>query len=242
MKLQKQEFALPLMGSTVATRQTYYVKYLVLPARDIATTIAKADPGGNKLPTRLRGWSVEVTDEWRNRQRIHLKKLLGMVIHTYYLSIGNGDLDVSNDLGRRVIVPYSDFLHSVERLVLPPEDIWLVVCGLAEEQIKTRNSRTALQASTPGAGDLSHCLYTIKNWPTLQEIIWNTFFAGQSTTVGPDCQTANESPFIQRGSLVGNTVMWRVGWRRNDTYSASWIDVSRLIRQIQDYFMHRPRV
>ncbi len=236
VQLRKQQFALPLMGGPSATRQTYRFKSLVHPARDIVTTIAEADPSGDKLPIRLRGWNLDVTDGFGKTQNIHLKRLLGMVIHVYYLRVGNGDLDISNDLGERVIVPYNVFLDSVERLVLTPEDICLIICGLAEEKFKNKDAMRALEARMPGSGDLAHCLATIKRWPFLQESIWKTFFAGQSTTVRADCRTINDQPFIKGGWLKGTTVTWHVGWRRNDAYAESWVDVSHLIGRIQDYF------
>lgn len=224
------------MGGLLATVQTYQFKALVHPARDIATTIAEADPSGDKLPTRLRGWNLDVTDGFRKTQKIHLKTLLGMVIHVYYLRVGGGDLDISNDLGKRVIVSYNVFLNSVERLVLTPEDICLVICGLAEERIGDKDAIRALGANTPGAGDLAHCLATIKRWPALQESIWTSFFAGQSTIVSPDCRTINDQPFIMGGQHTGRTVLWHVGWRRGDVYAQSWMDVSHLIEKIQDHF------
>ena len=159
-----------------------------------------------------------------------------MVIHVYYLRVGDGDLDISNDLAERVIVPYNVFLGSVDRLVLTPEDSCLVICSLAEEKFKNKNAIGALGAFMPGSGDLLHCLATIKRWPPLQESIWKTFFAGQSTTVRADCPTVNDQPFIKGGRLKAATVIWHVGWRRNDAYAESWIDVSLLIGKIQDYF------
>ena len=60
------------------------------PARDIATMIANADPSGKKLPARLRGWNLDMTDGFGNAQRIQLKKLLGMIIHVYRLSTSGG--------------------------------------------------------------------------------------------------------------------------------------------------------
>ena len=127
-QLRNQQFVLPLMGGRLATRQTYQFKSLVHPARDIATTIADADPGGNKLPVRLRGWNLDTTDELGRSQKVHLKKLLGMIIHVYYLRIGDGVLDVSNDEGKRVVVPYGTFVDYVERLALTPDDACLVSC------------------------------------------------------------------------------------------------------------------
>ena len=154
-QLRNQQFALPLMGGRSATRQTYQFKSLVHPARDIATKIADADPGGNKLPARLRGWNLDTTDELQRRQRIHLTKLLGMIIHVYYLRIGDGVLDVSNDEGKRVIVPYGNFVDYVERLVLTRDDTCLVICGLAEEKLKNGHTMQALSGTDSGVGRLA---------------------------------------------------------------------------------------
>ena len=237
VRLRNQQLVLPLMGGPMATRQTYQFKSLVHPARDIATMIANADPSGKKLPARLRGWNLDMTDGFGNAQRIQLKKLLGMIIHVYYLRIGDGDLDVSNDEGRRVIVPYNKFLDAVERLVLTPEDICLVICGLTEEKLKNRKATEALVAMTPGSGDLMHSLLaTITRWPELQGNIWTTFFAHQSTTVEAGCQTVNNQPFLMGGRHSGTIALWRIGWRRDDAYAQSWIDISRLMRIIQEYF------
>ena len=92
------------------------------------------------------------------------------------------------------------------------------------------------RAHMPGSGDLAHCLATIKRWPLLQEGIWTTFFAGQSTTVRADCRTVNDQPFMKGRRLIGTTVMWHVGWRRNDAYAEPWVDVSHLTGEIRDYF------
>ena len=220
----------------------YQFKSLVHPARDIATKIADADPGGNKLPARLRGWNLDTTDELQRRQRIHLTKLLGMIIHVYYLRIGDGVLDVSNDEGKRVIVPYGNFVDYVERLVLTRDDTCLVICGLAEEKLKNGHTMQALSGLTPGSGDLQHCLATITTWPALQESIWTTFFAEYSTTVETGCQTINEVPFVKGARRTGTIVLWCIGWRRNDAYAEQWIDISQLIGSIRAYFAAtRPR-
>ena len=224
--LRNQQFVLPLMGGPSATRQTYRFKFLLHPARDIATTIAKADPRGDRLPGRLRGWHLDATDGFRQSRRVCLKVLLGMVIHVYYLRIGDGNLDLSSDRGERVIIPYNAFLDSVERLVLTPEHACLVICSLVDERLKNKNAMRVLETLAPGSGDLVHCLATIRTWPALQESLWTRFFANQSTTVTTDCQTINESPFIMGAQLTGTTVSWRVGWRRNDAYAQSWIEVS----------------
>ncbi len=227
---------LPLMGGQFATKQTYRFKFLLHPARDIATTIAKADPSGDRLPGRLRGWNLDVTDGFGLSRKVCLKRLLGMVIHVYYLSIGEGNLDVSNDRGERVIVPYQVFLDSVERLVLTPEDACLVICGLVDERHKNEDAIRALETCAPGSGDLMHCLAIIKTWPVLQESLWTSYFADQSTTVTADCQTIDDTPFIMGAQLAGTTLSWRVGWRRGDAYAQSWIEVSHLTGAIQEYF------
>lgn len=239
VQMPEQQVALPLMGGVSATRHAYQFKFLIHPARDIATTITKADAGGDKLPKHLRGWNLNVTDGFGRAEKIQLKKLLGMVIHVYYLRVGDGDLDLSNDSGERVIVPYSTFLNSVKRLVLSAEDICLVICRLAEQKLKKEDPMRALEVHVPGSGDLQHCLATIKKWPLLQESIWKTFFADHCVTVEADCQTVNNQPFVNGARLVEKTLMWRVGWRRNDAYAKSWINVSHLIRKIQDHF-YRP--
>ena len=235
-ELRQQRFALPLRGGIPATRQTYRFKSLLHPARDIATTIALSDPAGNKLPAHLRGWNLDAEDGWGKAQTIHLKKLLGMTIHVYYLNVGGNRLDVSNDLGDRVIVPYDSFLSCVERLILSPEDTCLIICSLAEEKFKSRQTLRALMWDVPGSGDLLHCLATIGRWPDLKENIWEKFFAEQSSLVGPNCNTINDVPFIMGGRHAKATVVWKMGWRRDDNYATSWIDVSCLIGEMRDYF------
>ena len=234
--LRNQRFALPLMGGKSATSQTYRFKSLVHPARDIATTIAQADPAGNKLPARLRGWNLAVTDGWNKAKTIHLTKLLGMIIHVYYLNIADNRLDMSNDLGERIIVPYDSFLAFVERLLLTPEDVCLVVCCLAEERFKSKHAVQALMSDVPGSGDLMHCLATIGRWPILKEHIWKTIFVDQGATVDSDCQTIEDVPFIKGGRHTGTTIMWNVGWRRNELYAAPWVDICHLIYEIRGYF------
>lgn len=235
-QLRNQRVALPLMGGLSATRQTYHFKSLMLPARDIATTVVNADPSGNKLPTRLRGWNIDTKDGYNNPQVITLKKLLGMIIHVYYLHLEDNVLDISNDGGTRVIIPYDAFLDSVERLVLTPQEICLVICGLTEEKLKKQRKSVALAEMIPGPGDLLHFLATIREWPELHESIWSTLFADRTTTVEEDCQTINDSPFLMSGHHNGTTALWRIGWRREDAYAVSLIDVSQLVKRIQDYF------
>ncbi len=236
VQLENQRFSLPLMGGPSATIQTYHFKTLVHPARDIATTIAQADPAGNKLPSNLRGWNLIAKDSWGKTKTIHFQKLLGMIIHVYYLNITDNRLDISNDLGERVIVPYDSFLTFVKRLVLTPEHICLVICGLAEERIKSNRGIHALMSDVPGSGDLMHCLSTITRWPPLKETIWSAYFENQGVVVDPGCNTIQDVPFLKGGRHAGRTVLWNVGWRRDEVYATAWIDVSHLIAKIRDYF------
>ena len=235
--IQQQNFALPLMGGLSATKHTYRFKSLIHPARDIATTIDQSDPGGNKLPAHLRGWNLDATDDFRMTQKIPLKKLLGMIIHAYYILIGHGKLDVSNDQGKRIIVPYSVFLSSVQRLLLAPEDRCLVICSLTEEKAKNPiKMQLELAQYTPGLGDLEHCLKTITRWPPLQESIWETFFADNSKPLRSDKQSTYNLPFVKSWQSLETTVMWHLGWHRGNIYAESWIDVLRLAAKIRDHF------
>lgn len=237
VQLYTQEFVLPLMGGLEATRRTYQFKSLIHPARDIATAIVKADPGGNKLPNHLRGWNLDVADGFGTPYKIRLDKLLSRIIHVYYLRIGGGDIDISNDRGERVTLPYSALIKTVQRLELTPEDICLVICGLAEKEIKNKDAGWLSAGERLGEGNLRHCcLATIKRWPILQENIWKTFFVDQVTIVKRDCQTVNNEPFIMGSKCTETTAIWHIGWRRGDIYAESWIDVLRLIGMIQEYF------
>ena len=64
---------------------------------------------------------------------VDLKNLLGRLVHVYYLRLDGEVLDVSNDSGRRLIIPYPSFLNAVSRLALTPVDIALVSCRLARK-------------------------------------------------------------------------------------------------------------
>ena len=236
LQLRNQRLVLPLMGGLSATHQTYRFKSLVHPARDIAATISEADPGGNKLPEHLRGWNLDVRDGGNQAKTIHVKKLLGMIIHVYYLHIVDNQLDIANDFGERVIVPYDIFVSSVERLILTSEDICLVVCSLAEERFKSETGIQALLTNVPGSGDLMHCLATISRWPELEETIWKTFFVDESAIVESNCQTVSDVPFIMGGHQTETRITWNVGWRRDGKYASVWINVFDLICQIRSHF------
>ena len=235
-ELRRQRFSLPFMGGLSQTCQAYRFKSLLLPARDITTMINRADPMGNKLPPQLRGWNLDIEDGYGNSKKKILKELLGMIVHGYYFYVKENRLDISNDRGDRVIVPYNTFLSAVERLVLSPEDICLVICCLAEERLNSSQALQALKWDIPGSGDLMHCMATIGRWPELREKIWDRFFARQSSAIDTECRTINDVPFIKAGKHSESTVFWEMGWRRGDHYATSWINLALLIHELRDYF------
>ena len=236
--LRNQQFSLPLLGGLHSTRKTYQFKHLIHPARDIATTITQADPRGDKLPSCLRGWDLAVADGWGKPSKVQLKKLLDRIIHVYYLHLKTERLDLINDRGQRCMIPYSAFLEAVERLVLSPADICLVICGLTEEKINNVTKWNPLSIDTPGYGDLGHLLATIGKWPELKAILWQNFFAKQSKTIEPSSQTVNDSPFLMQNGYLRSqrTISWKLGWRRDDLYAESCIDLLPLIHVIRSYF------
>ena len=237
--LRNQRFSLPMMGGQHPTRQAYKFKYLVHPARDIATTITQADPRGDKLPAHLRGWDLQGKDWWGKSSTISLKFLLGMIIHGYYVHLDATRLDVINDWGERFIVYYATFLEMVERLVFSPKDGCLVICSLIEEKLKTKNDTKldSVSVNTPGYGDLIHLLATIEEWPELGDILWQTFFARQSRTIERSSQTVNNRPgLMANGYLRSQTIIsWKLGWRRDELYAESCIDLLSLIDVIRSY-------
>lgn len=239
-QLHTQEFALPLMGGTEATRRTYQFKSLIHPARDIATAIIKADPGGNKLPKHLRGWDLEVAGNYKTSYKIRLDKLLSRIIHVYYLFIQGGEIDISNDRGERAILPYHMLIKAMQRLELSSKDIYLVVCCLAEKEIKDKKEDWLSVGERVGEGNLQHyCLATIKRWPALKENIWKTFFANQ-TIQKADPQVANDLPFVNGTKRPEATLMWHIGWQRDNIYAESWVDVLHLISLIRNHLHNEP--
>lgn len=238
--LRNARCSLPLHGGLNAARDTYRFKHLIHPARDIAKTIKQADPGGDQLPARLRGWGLDVVDGWNHPMKIQLKDLLGMIIHVYYVNLEAERLDVGNDRGERYIVPYTTFLEAVDRLVLSPEEIGLVACNLTEQQAKSAiRTRGLLRTDTPGCGDFLYLLYSIAEWPELKATIWETFFAKESKAMDPDSQTVNDCPFLQNiGSRQSpDKISLGMGWRRDDIYAESCMDLLLLIDMIRCYFI-----
>lgn len=240
--LRNARCSLPLCGGLNSTRDTYRFKHLLHPARDIAETIQQADPGGDQLPTRLRGWGLGVVDGWNSSMKIQLKDLLGMIIHVYYVNLDKGQLDVGNDYGERRSIPYAKFLEAVGRLVLSPEEIGLVACSLTEKRAKeATRSRGFLRDATPGCGDFLYLLHSIAEWPELKATLWETFFAENSKPIDPDSQTVNDCPFLQNiGSRQSpDNISLGMGWRRDDLYAESCMDFLFFINMIRGYFRRR---
>ena len=163
-EIMEMRCVLPLSGGYKDTRAVYRFAYLVLPARDIITTIMAADPGGNVLPGHLREWNLGAKDEYGEEVQVPLKRILGMIIHMHYLHVGE-KLDVSNDSNERRIVSRDMFLQGIKRLVLTYEDICLVACALAErscngETIKNRKT-SPWDPEGPGCRDLQKVLRDI---------------------------------------------------------------------------------
>lgn len=240
-QLHTQEFALPLRGGIEATRRTYQFKYLIHPARDIATAIIKADPAGNKLPKHLRGWDLDVADNFQTPCKIRLDKLLSRIIHVYYLYIGGGEISISNDRGEGTRLPYYILIKAMQRLELSPKDLYLVICSLAEKEIRSIDKNWLSVGEKVGEGNLQHyCLPTIKRWPVLQEDIWKTFFADQAIREA-DSQTINNQPFIKGGRQSETSLIWQIGWRRDGIHADSWVDVLDLISLIRKHLHNEPR-
>lgn len=240
-EIKEMRCALPLCGGYKNTKAAYHFAYLLLPARDIITTIKAVEPRENTLPDRIRGWKITVTDEYRIEELAHLKDILGKIIHMHYLRFDE-ELDVSNDLDERIIVPRDVFLQQIGRLVLEYKDICLVVCALAEKSYhgeKTVRNRKTNSQNTEGPGfrDLQKILRDIRLWPELENIIWDEYFKDQSKNIEPDSDTINGIPFVNKTYSSASETSWRIGWRRGAIYSKAWIDVLQIITTIRDYFL-----
>lgn len=234
--LRNTKVSLPLLGGHNAARETYQFKHLLHPARDIATTIHQADPRGDQLPTRLRGWGLDVVDGQNHPMKIQLKSLLGMIIHVYYVHLEADRLDVGNDRGEWCTAPYATFLEAVGRLVLSPEEMGLVACSLTEKQAKHAIPKgECLRSDTSGCGDFLYLLHSIAEWPELEATLWETFFAEKSQLLDPDAQIVNNHPFLQTMVSSGSLSLG-LGWRRDDLYAESSMDLLSLIGMVQDYF------
>ncbi len=243
--LRRQRISLPLMGGESSTRDAYHFIHLIHPARDIMTTVKKADPGADKLPVRLRRWKLEVESERRQKESVHLVCILGMIIHAYYLRVDDLVLDVSNDAGRRLIVPRGPFFCALKRLLLSSDEIQLVICHLAkshlEEHIKptNSNSRDYPIDRIPGVGDFERLLWHIASWPSLLETIWERFFEPHSVEVDPETNTIDDNrPHANQKWIRNGKVEWHLVWRRNGVIARVYVDIIEVIDMVLD---HRQR-
>ncbi|MCY4654374.1 MAG: hypothetical protein OXC95_14565, partial [Dehalococcoidia bacterium] len=215
--------------------------HLIQPARDIITSIRRADPSGNKLPKHLRGWNVNAKDGYGKATTVDLKDLLGMLVHVYYLRIDGHALDISNDFGKRAIVEYASFLEAISRLILSPAEVALVACHLARvvhlEHLAClrdiRNTGKSFQfpsVDIPGTGDFSALLWEIRRWPLVLEATWERFFMPESTPLEAGADVVDNRPFSQGRALRPNgDYQWSLGWRRNSTIATIDVDPLTLI-------------
>ena len=247
-RLGSLRVCLPLLGGVGSVREAYEFVHLVHPARDIITSIKRADPFGDKLPGHLRGWNLEGQDDYGNTMTVDLKNLLGQLVHVYYLRVDGEVLDVSNDLGRRVIVPYPSFLSATSRLALSPIDVSLVSCHLARkvhlDQLRLLRRRDKRHQrfrfppdSIPGTGDFSRLLWEIRTWPELLDALWSQFFEAQSVPLEANADVIDNRPFSQGRRLEPNgEYKWSLGWRRGPVISKIDVDPLDLIDFVRTRF------
>lgn len=242
-EIQNLIVSLPLHGDSLSTSRAYQFTHLILPARDIMTTIHMADPSGELLPSHLRGWSISVSDGMNRQRKIHLKRLLGMIVHIFYLDFNETNLDVINDSSERVIVDRGTFLQQLERLVLAREDIGLVASALAEKSLfeitGSNIPKKPWTAEIPGCRDIEETLRNIETWPDLAEIIWSKYFSQKSTRINPSENTVNRKPFINGIGYNPGIITWNRGWRRETEYSHIQIEPTQIIATIRDYIQEK---
>ena len=236
-EIQKASIILPIHGRYAQTKQAYRFVHLVHPARDIMTTIHAADKSGCILPHHLRGWDIDVEYASGTNARIHLKKLLGMIIHMNYLNLQD-TLDVKNDSNERIIVPRAAFVQMLKRLILSQEDICLVACARAEEECRRRSRRAqgTLDFSADAAGfrNFYHILWNISSTPELAQLLWRKYFSAQSQNLDDNSTVIDDIPVVKGGTSTRSRIEWLVGWRRNGQYSETWIEVVPLIATVRE--------
>lgn len=237
--------SLPLHGDSLSTSRAYQFTHLILPARDIITTIQMADPGGNILPANLRGWGISVSDGMNQQKDIHLKRLLGMIVHMFYLDFNEKKLDVINDSNERVIVDRDTFLRQLERLVLTREDIGLVASALAEKSltgiIGNNNLNKSWNVEIPGCRDIEEILRNVERWPELAELIWGKHFSQQSAQIAPNVNTIDRKPYVHGARYTPAVIAWNIGWRRGSEISDIWIEPTQIIETIREYIQGQGR-
>lgn len=238
---------LPLLGGVSQVQQAYHFIYLIHPARDIMTSIKRADPSGSKLPKHLRGWNLWTQDGHGNDVTMDFKDLLGMLVHVYYFRIDGNVLDVSNDRGRRTIIDYSSFLVAMRRLILPPAEVALIACHLAlnvyyehaaELRDSNRNSRKLRfpPDDIPGTGDFSRLLWEIRRWPDVLEAVWVRFFESKSKTLEDNANVIDNQPFKYGRRVEPNgDYRWCLGWRRGAVIAKIEADPASLIEFVRTH-------
>ncbi len=232
---------LPMWSGDKDTRTAYHFAYLVLPARDIMTTVHAADPNGSILPAHLRGWDIAASDEHKKQTKVPLKKFLGMIIHMHYLQYDQ-DVDVANDCNKRFIVTRDVFLKNTKRLLLSYPDICLVTCARVEKACNGKgDERSPWEPEGSGFRDLQKILRDIAVRPelgALNEVIWNSYFDKQKQTIESDADMMNDVPCIKETRSLPR-IAWRIKWRKGCHYSDSWIDVLSIVSTIRDYFQRQ---
>ena len=214
----------PYGGSLTDTRTAYNFIRLILPARDIATMIALADPHGGILPSHLRGLSIRGDNGVGRSTQMEFKKFLGMIVHMTYFRMYE-KIDVINDRDDRLIVPRVAFFQKLEHLIISYSDIWLVVCALLE---RASNKRDYIEG--PGYNNLQRLLWDIRIEPVLIELIWKQFFAAISISIG-DRNVLNNTPF----SKQRRSNSWLIGWRRDSVYSECWVNLTTLVHIVREH-------
>ena len=229
--IRSQRVTLPVFGE-YDIEAAYRFKCLLLPARDIASTIYFANSKRKRLPKRLQDWDVVFRDEHRSIEKIHIRKLLGRIIHVDNLNLTDEHLDITNDYGKRVIVSRDLFLRTLERLVLSPFDTWLVICCLSESKINQRSRENQF----PNLDDLQWCLWNICHYPDLMEVFWKEYFAHHSSLVSADCITVCDKPVVRGERINGSSLCWNISWRKSNRYACVRVEVSNLIHEIRSFF------
>lgn len=240
-EIKRQKFCLPLMGGIIHTEKVYEFISLIHPARDISTMIHRADPSGKKLTPDLSNWSLRSKDTFGDIKTIQLKSFLNMIVHSFYIYRENDVIDVSDDSGKRRIVLYDLFTSNIERLILNPDQMLLVTCGFSENEIINRQ-KEIISGKTNSSGFITAIpdvvqynflnLFRDNKFPQLKNHIWDKFFSPQSKPLS-DRRTVEDQPFSMS---IKNLIIWKIGWRKGDVFSESWVNILDLIQDIYNYY------
>ncbi len=153
----------------------------------------------------------------------------------------NDVIDVSDDSGKRRIVSYDLFTSNIERLILNPDQMLLVTCGFSENEIINRQ-KDIISGKTNSSGFITAIpdvvqynflnLFRDNKFPQLKNHIWNKFFSSQSKPL-VDRQTVEDQPFSMS---FKKSIIWKIGWRKGDVFSESWVNILDLIQDIYNYY------